>query len=251
MNTRKTVISMTVDVLDIHGLIEKAKGWLSTGRGHYVCVSNVHMCIEAFDNPDFNQVVNQADAIVPDGRPIYWAQKWLGAEGASQIRGFDLTHAFCQFAQANKLSVGFYGSSETVLSDLQKNLKKQYPQLQVVYAHSPPFRELSDEEKQDTRQAITDSGVRFLFVGLGCPKQEKWMAENKSTLGCVMFGVGAVFDFIAGNKKHAPTWMQRAGLEWLFRLIDEPKRLWRRYLSTNPKFIALLIKQKIKQKLFG
>ncbi len=242
---RKTIITMDVNVVQMTLVIEKVTHWLKEKAGRYVCVSNVHMCMETYDHEDFRQVVNQADLVVPDGRPIYWAQKWLGAGAAEQIRGYDLTHAICQFAESNGKSVGFYGSSPEVLEQCVHNLKQQYPNLNVNYAYSPPFRLLSEDEKTQIQHAINQSHTDLLFVGLGCPKQEKWMAENKGQLKCVMFGVGAVFDFVAGNKKHAPKWMQKIGLEWFYRLVDEPGRLWRRYLSTNPRFMLLLLKQKL------
>ena len=136
------------------------------------------------------------------------------------------------------LNIGFYGgSSDSILELVQSNLLKHYPEIKITYAYSPPFRALTEQEDKSVVQQINDTNVDVLFVGIGCPKQENWMAEHKEQLHCVMLGVGAAFDFIAGNKKHAPRWIQKIGLEWLFRLLSEPKRLWKRYLIQNPRFI--------------
>ncbi len=249
MRKRSTVLSMQVDQVTMPIFLDRVRGWASDSIGRYVCVSNVHMCIECVNDDGFQTVVNNADTVVADGRPIFWAQKLLGAKDSEQLRGYDITLALCELAEKEGLKVGFYGSSQNVLDAMQLELKRRFPLLDMVYACSPPFRELTIDETQKIQGDINESDCDLLFVGLGCPKQERWMSENKTALNCTMFGVGAVFDFLAGNKDHAPRWMQQTGLEWLFRLLTEPKRLWRRYLTTNPKFVALLAGQLIKQSL--
>ncbi len=234
---------MNVDVTSLELVLEKIKAWIKDDRAYYTCVSNVHMCIETYNNSNFRNIVNQADIVVPDGRPIYWAQKILGAQQAQQTRGMDLTFSLCNLASTENIAIGFYGASENTLCDMQKNLRIKYPNINIAYAYSPPFRDLTQDEKEAVINNINNSGTKILFVGLGCPKQEIWMAEHKEQLHCVMLGVGAAFDFIAGNKKHAPKVMQTLGLEWFYRLLSEPKRLWRRYLYTNPKFIMLFLLQ--------
>jgi len=242
--SKVSVVSMLVDVSNISKVIAKIERFIVQKQSAYVCVSNVHMCMEVEDNKDgFADVVNDADIVIPDGRPIYWAQKLLGHKEAEQVRGMDITYALCEKAEAQGLRVGFYGASEETLGLLRANLLTQFPKLDIAYIHSPPFRELAADEKQAVITDINDSGVQILFVGLGCPKQERWMAEHKPHLKCVMLGVGAAFDFLAGNKKHAPIVLQKFGLEWLFRLISEPKRLWKRYLTTNPRFIVYFLLQ--------
>lgn len=211
--------------------------WANNSKGYYICAANVHMCMEAFDDLSFQTVVNGADLIVADGRPVVWAQRFLGYQQAQQVRGMDLMLSLCEQAGRDGTSIGFYGGSAELLESLIDKLQQYSPRLNVVCRISPPFRELSPEEDGHYVAQINDSRARILFVGLGCPKQERWMAEHKDRLHCVMLGVGAAFDFIAGNKRHAPRWMQFMGLEWLFRLIAEPKRLWRRYLILNPRFI--------------
>jgi len=234
---RKSILTMQVDIAHVADAAHKIITWAQGRSGHYVCVSNVHMCIETLDKPDFRDVVNHADLVVADGRPIYWAQKMLGAQDAQQVRGMDLTMAICKLAVEKKVSIGLYGASPDTLRQFESNLKAFFPSLHIVIAISPPFRPLTDDEKKRDVERIAASGAQLLLVGLGCPKQEMWMAEHKALLTCTMVGIGAVFDFVAGNKKHAPKWMQLIGLEWLFRLMAEPKRLWRRYVYTNPKFL--------------
>lgn len=214
----------------------------------YVCAANVHMCMEAFDDPSFRDVVNDADLVLPDGRPLVWAQRLLGRKGAQQMRGMDLMLALCEDAARSGKPVGFYGTTDGQLAQLVAVLEQRFDGLNVACRIAPPFRPLSDEEDADIVKRINASGVRVLFVGLGCPKQERWMAEHKNQLTCVMLGVGAAFDFIAGNKKHAPRWMQVCGLEWLFRLLAEPRRLWRRYLIQNPRFVWQFIRQYLSER---
>ncbi len=246
--TKKRILTMEVDITNLAEATHYLGKLGRENQSSYVCVSNVHMCIETLNDEDFRSVVNNADLVVPDGRPIYWAQKILGASSAKQVRGMDLTNALVAYAEANGISVGFYGGAESTLNILQKKLKQAYKGLDIAYAYSPPFRELSATEKDDVTKAVNDSGIGLLFVGLGCPKQERWMAEHKDQVNAVMLGVGAAFDFIAGNKKHAPVVLQSLGLEWLYRLLSEPKRLWRRYLSTNPKFFVCFFLQALGKK---
>lgn len=244
MQKHCTVISMDVDVVNLQSTLDQVEQMAASRRGAYVCVSNVHMCMEVFDSTEFQFVVNNADLVIPDGRPLSWAQKLLGHKAAEQVRGQDIMTAICQGAGRQGLNIGFYGgSSDGFLVQVVSQLKDSYSDIQITYTYSPPFRPLTESEDDEVVRSINDSGVNVLFVGIGCPKQERWMAEHKSKLNCVMLGVGAAFDFIAGEKRHAPRWMQRIGMEWLFRLCSEPSRLWRRYFNTNPRFIWYLMQQ--------
>jgi N-acetylglucosaminyldiphosphoundecaprenol N-acetyl-beta-D-mannosaminyltransferase len=193
--------------------------------------------MEVWDDREYEGILIAADLVVPDGRPIYWAQKLLGAKAAEHVRGMDLMPALCAYANTHRIPIGFYGGAQETLDSLQAVIERAYPNIPDPLFISPPFRELAAEEKKADIDAINNSGVQILFVGLGCPKQERWMAENQPYLSCVLLGVGANFDFIAGTQKHAPRIFRVLGLEWLFRLCCEPRRLWRRYLSTNPRFI--------------
>jgi N-acetylglucosaminyldiphosphoundecaprenol N-acetyl-beta-D-mannosaminyltransferase len=243
------VLTMETNVTSLSDTLSVVSSLSSSNVGSYVCVSNVHMCMETFDSTDFRSVVNNADLVIPDGRPIYWAQKLLGYKSAQQVRGQDIMNALCESSGARGLNIGLYGgSSEELLNTVVDKLKKKYPDIRIAYRYSPPFRELTEIEDSKIVSDIIAAGVDVLFVGIGCPKQERWMAEHKSKLPCVMLGVGAAYDFIAGSKKHAPRWMQSIGLEWLFRLLSEPKRLWKRYLKQNPRFIYHFCIQLLKQK---
>jgi N-acetylglucosaminyldiphosphoundecaprenol N-acetyl-beta-D-mannosaminyltransferase len=150
-----------------------------------------------------------------------------------------MTLKVCEYAAQNGLSVGFYGGTEKSLSALVLKLKRKYPGLEVPYSYAPPFRKLTAEEDARVRREIETSRAQILFVGLGCPKQERWMAEHRPGVQAVMLGVGAAFDFISREKRQAPMWMQRIGMEWVFRLCHEPRRLWFRYMWHNPRFVAL------------
>lgn len=240
---------MNVDVSSLSHATEKISNWVISRRGGYVCVSNVHMCMEVFDNKGYAEIVNGSDLTLSDGKPISWAQRALGHKNAQQVRGEDITLALCKEAEDKGLSVGFFGATEALLEQITLILAERFPKLDIDYTCAPPFRLVTDEEDEKYVAAINASGVSILFVGLGCPKQEIWMAGHKDRINCVMLGVGAAFDFIAGNKRNAPRWMQRVGLEWLFRLISEPRRLWKRYLKHNPRFVWYFGLQLLKSKI--
>lgn len=248
MHKRCKIISMDVDVTNIGKALNNIEYLSKSNKGAYVCVSNVHMCMEIHGSKDFSDVVNSADLVIPDGKPLSWAQKLLGHKNAEQVRGQDIMNALCASSGEKSLNIGFYGgSSEALLDKVKEKLIANYPDINITYAYSPPFRPLTEEEDSIVTSAINDANVNVLFVGIGCPKQERWMAAHKDNVKCVMLGVGAAYDFIAGEKKHAPRWVQDMGMEWLFRLCSEPKRLWRRYFSTNPRFIWYFGKQYFKQ----
>jgi N-acetylglucosaminyldiphosphoundecaprenol N-acetyl-beta-D-mannosaminyltransferase len=244
------VITMNTSISSKNSVLDFIKKHNSTTISAYICISNVHMCMETFDSERFREVINHADMVIPDGRPIYWAQRLLGHKDAEQVRGQDVMNAICELSNTTEIKIGLYGgSSDEVLQQVITKLKNKYPLIKIVYSYAPPFRQLTAGEDEIVSAQINRSNVDILFVGIGCPKQEIWMAEHKQHLQCVMLGVGAAYDFIAGTKQHAPRWIQKIGLEWLFRLASEPKRLWKRYLKQNPRFIYHFTKQLIKHKL--
>ena len=212
-------------------------------QGKYICVANVHMCMEAFDDREFCRVVNDADLVVPDGRPLAWGLSALGHRKSTQVRGSDLMLKICARAEKEQIAIGLFGGTPDVLDRLHFFLRKKFPLLKIPFAHSPPFRPLTRDEDENYVREINKSGVRVLFLGIGCPKQEKWMAGHRKNLSCLMIGVGAAFDFFSGRIKPAPRWMQKAGLEWTYRLAHDFRRLWRRYLKHNPRFIWHFSKQ--------
>jgi len=245
-NNRVRVVSLFPDVVTHESAIEKIAELVKEKRGGYVCFSTVHMVMESYDNAQFGEKVNGADLIVTDGMPIVWMQKLQGKKSASRVRANDLMISLLEFAADNNLSVGFYGGKQEVIEAICVKAEKDLPNLKIAYAFSPPFRALTEVEDAQITAEINAAKPDILFMGLGCPKQENWMAAHKDKLQAVMLGVGASFDFYAGNVRESPEWLGKLGLEWLFRLTQEPKRLWRRYLILNPRFMFLAVLQ-----LFG
>jgi N-acetylglucosaminyldiphosphoundecaprenol N-acetyl-beta-D-mannosaminyltransferase len=201
------------------------------------------MVMEAFDSAKFQETVNGADLVTPDGMPLVWALKALGVTGASRVYGPELMPHTLDLAAREKVPIGLYGGTPESLDLLDRVLKVRYPDLEVACKIAPPFRPLTSEEDEAVTDEIIASGARILFVGIGCPKQEKWMAAHKDRIPAVMLGVGAAFDFHTGRVRQAPRWMQAAGLEWAFRLLMEPRRLWKRYAKHNPRFVGLFMLQ--------
>jgi N-acetylglucosaminyldiphosphoundecaprenol N-acetyl-beta-D-mannosaminyltransferase len=233
------ILGMRVDKTSYSHATELICNWATMGSSRYVCIATVNNVMESFDSRDFRRVMNESDLVTPDGMPLVWGLKLLGKNDATRVYGPDLTPEILCQAERRGIPVGFYGGSGSTLARLRQVVSDRFPMLEVVYSYSPPFRPLSAEEDQEVVEAINSSGAKILFIGLNTPKQDFWMASHRNRVGSVMVGVGAAFDFLAGSKPQAPRWMMRIGLEWLFRLITEPKRLWRRYLKHNPRFIAL------------
>ncbi len=231
----------------VDNIIELAK----KRKSGYVCVANVHMCVEANDKQDFAKIVNEADIVTPDGKPLCFALKWLYGIEQERVAGMDLMPSLLQEAEKEGVKVFFYGSSEEILSKIKLICKEKYPLLDIAGAISPPFRTMSELEINDDVDAINNSGAGLVLVALGCPKQEKWMAARKGSINAVMVGVGGAFPVFSGLQKRAPKWMQDWSLEWFFRLIQDPQHLFKRYLVTNTIFIVLLLKEKVKMSIFG
>lgn len=237
------ILGMRVDATSYAGAAAQVVEWSQEAVGRYVCVANVHMTMEAFDDRSFQQLVNDAALITPDGMPLVWTLRALGLKGQTRVYGPTLVLHVCEQAAQAGVPVGLYGGTDASLKSMQQFLAARYPALKVAYAYAPPFRALSPEEDAHVVADIRASGARLLFVGLGCPKQERWMAAHRERLPLVQLGVGAAFDFHSGRVRQAPGWLQRMGLEWLFRLLIEPRRLWRRYLLHNPRFVVLTLLQ--------
>jgi N-acetylglucosaminyldiphosphoundecaprenol N-acetyl-beta-D-mannosaminyltransferase len=199
------------------------------------------MLMEAHDSPDYMTVVNSGDLVTPDGMPLVWMLRLKGYPDQQRVYGPTLMLHVLEAAARDNVPVGFYGSSPEVMQSLLVRMQARFTNLKIAYSVSPPFHEISQEEDAEIVRQINASFVRILFVGLGCPKQEKWMVEHRGKVNAVMLGVGAAFDFHAGVKSQAPAWMQEIGLEWFYRLVTEPRRLWRRYLYQNPRFVFLAI----------
>ncbi len=216
----------------------------SAGKSANVCVANVHMLVEAHQDPSFAKMVNNADLITPDGMPLIWAMRLLHGVKNDRVAGMDLLPRLLSISVEKNLPVYFYGGSQKMLDATGVYVRENYPLIKIAGMYSPPFRPLTSEEDTAVADQINNSGARLVFVVLGCPKQEKWMNSMKGKINAAMVGVGGALPVLVGEQKRAPAWMQKNGLEWLYRLIQEPGRLWKRYFYTNTVFILLLIKAK-------
>jgi exopolysaccharide biosynthesis WecB/TagA/CpsF family protein len=203
-----------------------------------------HAVVTASDDPVLREKVNRFQMIGPDGQPVRWALNWLhGTRLTDRVYGPELTVRLCRAAAERGVSIYLYGSSPEVIEALSRNLLERFPNLVIAGTEAPPFRALSAEEDAAMVERINASGAGLVFIGLGCPKQDHFAADHADRIQGVLVCVGAAFDFHAGNKRTAPAWMQRHGLEWLYRLCQEPRRLWKRYLVTNTLFLAKLGRQ--------
>lgn len=208
----------------------------------YVCFANVHMTIEAYEDSEFNTVVKNADLVAPDGQPLSLFLKYLKRINQERVCGMDMFPDLLREAEKRGKSIYFYGTTEEVLNKIAQKARKEHPNLKISGLYSPPFRPLSDEEKKEIVKQINDTKPDLVFVALGCPKQEKWMAEQRDKVNGCMLGLGQAFHVYAETAKRSPQWMQRLSLEWAYRLYLEPGRLWKRYLYTNTYFLVLTLK---------
>lgn len=237
------ILGSRINALSWNDALDTLSQWAGNHESCYICICNVHSVVTARQDPRFRDVINNADMATPDGMPLAWSLRRLGFPGQQRINGPDLMWKYCAHATTEGQSIFLFGGTDTTLALLQERLRSAYPGLKIAGAYSPPFRSLSTEEEQKNVAMINDSGANVVFVSLGCPKQEIWMAEHRGRIKAVMIGVGAAFDYHAGTVTRAPLWMQNSGLEWLYRLISEPSRLWRRYIITNTLFVAYILRQ--------
>lgn len=234
-----SILGSRVDCTRYEDTCDRIEMRCRTGQGGYVIAANVHVIMTAYWNPAYQSIVNQAAIVTPDGMPLVVALRLLGHPQQTRVYGPDLMLAWCDRAARQALPIYLYGGTEDTLTQLRHRLTQQFPNLTIAGWHSPPFRPLTPREEQADRDRIQASGASVVFVGLGCPKQEEWMARQQAHLSAVMIGVGAAFSFHSGEVSQAPRWMMRLSLEWLYRLCQEPRRLWRRYLIHNPAFLVL------------
>lgn len=240
---RIAVLGQPLDALTWDEALSRIAAWAARRESRYVCISNAHSVVTGSRDPVFGQVLRDADMVTSDGAPVAWMMRRLGVPDQQRINGPDLMWRYCALAARQGEAIYLYGGTEATLSLLQRRLREAFPGLVIAGATSPPFRKATSEELARDIAAINASGARTVWVSLGCPKQELWMAAQRGRVQGVMVGVGAAFDYHAGTIRRAPLWMQRAGLEWLHRLVSEPRRLWRRYLVTNSLFIWGAAKQ--------
>jgi len=243
---RADILGVGVDPIDLATAADRIGAWIESGTGSYVCAANVHTVVTCHKQERFRRVVNGAAMVTPDGMPLVWLSRRQGFPSTQRVYGPDLLLAVCEASVRRGWRHFFYGGAEGVAELLARRLAERFPGLAVAGTRSPPFRRLDVEERARDIERIRNSGANIVWVGLGTPKQERWMAEVVDELPAItLIGVGAAFDFHAGLKPQAPRWMQRSGFEWLFRLCTEPRRLWRRYLLGNPYFIGLLLLQSL------
>ena len=231
------ILGTDIAVTNMGDTIEHLEKNLDELRGEYICVSNVHTTIMAYEDESYRKVQGNAAFCLPDGKPLSVYSRKHGFPEAERVTGPDLMGEL--FARDNGMRHYFYGGKPETIETLSNILKEKYPHIQIAGMVSPPFRPLTDEEDATEIQKMNDSGADIIWVGLGAPKQETWMYEHRGKVNAVMIGVGAGFDYHAGTIKRAPAWMQKASLEWLYRLLQDPKRLFGRYFKTNLKYLWL------------
>jgi N-acetylglucosaminyldiphosphoundecaprenol N-acetyl-beta-D-mannosaminyltransferase len=242
---RVDVLGVGISAIDPTDALGEVTRWIDNGLQHYVCVTGVHGVMESQGDPELMRIHNESGLTTPDGMPMVWAARIAGAKNTQRVYGPDLMLAVCERAAQRGWGCFLYGATEEVLEQLRSTLSDRYPGLKIVGTHSPPFRALTPAEDEAVVRQINESGAQIVWVGLSTPKQERWMASHIGRVNAsALFGVGAAFDMHAGKLRQAPRWMQRSGLEWLFRLASEPRRLWRRYAVNNPRFVLAISRRR-------
>jgi N-acetylglucosaminyldiphosphoundecaprenol N-acetyl-beta-D-mannosaminyltransferase len=220
--------------------------WIRQKKHAYICVTGAHGVVEAQRESDVMSAHTQAELVVPDGMPLVWMGKAVGYKNTQRIYGPDLLLAVCKEAQRREWKIFLYGTTKGTLQKLKEKLLAMFPRLYIVGEYAPPFRALTTAEDSMIVKTINKVAPQIIFVGLSTPKQELWMQKHVEKLKAnTLIGVGAAFDFIAGTKKQAPSWVRRVGFEWLFRLAQEPKRLSKRYFVSNVMFISLILRHAV------
>ena len=244
-----SIISTFVHNTSYQDVCDRITDWSQHNTSCYIVAANVHVIMMGYWQKRYREILNRAALVTPDGMPLVWAMRLLGIKRQTRVYGPDLMLAWCDRASKLQIPIYLYGGTNSTLEKLQTNLKQKFPNLIIAGAHSPPFRSLSVVEETEDIERIHNSGAKVVFVGLGCPKQEQWMARQQGKLQAIMIGVGAAFSFHSGEVSQSPRWVMKMGFEWLYRLSCEPQRLWRRYLMNNPVFLGLFAWQLLCQKL--
>lgn len=234
------ILGVNIAATNMNELMDFTKDNIKELSGEYICVSNVHTTVMSHDNKDYCNVQNSAILAIPDGGPLSSEGRKRGYTNMARTVGQDYMDEVFKLGYKHF----FYGSTDATLDKMKENLLKKYPNIEIVGMFSPPFRKLTEVEDEDIINKINKTNPDFVWVGLGAPKQENWMYEHKHKVKGLMVGVGAAFDYFAGNIKRAPMWMQNNNLEWLYRLLQDPKRLFKRYFVTNTKYIYYILKER-------
>lgn len=242
---RIDVLGVPVSDVNPSTALDRLASWVESGRSEYVCVTGVHGVMESQDDRSVAAAHSDAGMVVPDGMPMVWSGRRAGSERIDRVYGPDFMLSACELAAARGWPVYLYGGAPGVAETLSERLRARFPKLEIAGTHSPPLRAAGEPEDAEVLRSISESGARIVWVGLSTPKQELWMANHLERIESpvVMVGVGAAFDINAGLMPDAPRWMQRSGLHWLYRLLREPRRLWRRYLRNNPRFVAAILRR--------
>ena len=243
-----SILGTKINVTDMDKTVRYIDAHLEELKSHYICVSNVHTTVTAYRDPEYRAVQNGAAMNIPDGKPLSIVQHLSGEKEAGRVPGPDLMPELFRLSEEKGYRHYFYGSTQETLDALKDRLSEKYPEMKIVGMYSPPFRSMTEEEDREAVERINAAKPDFIWVGLGAPKQEKWMANHEGRVCGVMLGVGAGFDFHAGTVKRAPKWMQEVCMEWLYRIGQDPKRLLIRYLDTNFSFVFDLIKEGMRGK---
>ena len=238
---RYDILGLSLDAVSFHEAVRLVIDWSKERQSAYVCFANVHMTMEARNNKEFSDIVNKASLVLADGKPIAKSFVWLYNEKQERIAGMDFVPALFAAAAKDKLKVFLFGSTEETLSKISQKVETVYGNDLLAGVFSPPFRQLTEQEESSIIDKINQSGANLALVALGCPRQEKWMAKNYSSINAPLLGVGGAFAVYAGLQKRSPVWMHKAGLEWAYRLGQEPTRLFKRYLTTNSQFVFQLL----------
>lgn len=237
------ILGVNINVTNMEETVNVITENLDDIKGDYICVSNVHTTVMSYEDESYKEIQNSGFMALPDGKPLSIISKKRGFSEAERVTGPDLMGEIFAISEKKGYTHYFYGSTEETLTKLNHKLKKKYPNIKIVGMHSPPFRDLTKAEDIYITKQINESNADFVWVGLGAPKQEIWMSNHKNKVNSVMIGVGAGFDYFAENIKRAPNIIQNLSMEWLYRLLQDPKRLLKRYFFTNIKFIYMIIKK--------
>lgn len=246
MFPRENVLGVGVSAINLDLAVNVIDNWIANNQREYVCVLDVHAVMEGLRDEAVRVIHNEAGLATPDGMPLVWLLRMAGFRESDRVYGPDLMIAVMKHLRTKDRTHYLYGGSENTLSRLRSNLECYIPGVRIVGGMSPPFRRLSPVEDRIIVETLNSETPDVIWISLGSPKQERWMAEHRALLNArVLIGVGAAFDFHAGTVRQAPRWVQRSGFEWLFRLCIEPRRLWKRYLINNSWFVASIMAQKI------
>jgi N-acetylglucosaminyldiphosphoundecaprenol N-acetyl-beta-D-mannosaminyltransferase len=237
------ILKTNINVTNMRDTLKYIDNNFESLRGDYICVSNVHTTVMSYENDQYRDVQNNAAMALPDGAPLSGYCRIMGVRHARRVTGPDLMEEVFKISGEKGYRHYFYGSKQETLDDMRRRILASHPDVNIVGMYSPPFRELTEEENENVVSMINEANPDFIWVGLGAPKQEIWMSKHKGQFNGIMIGVGAGFDYFAGYIKRAPKIMQTLYLEWLYRLVQDPRRLWKRYVTTNVKFVEYIIKE--------